>query len=310
MDEDERIRHTTQSANRFSAAVSAVSSSQTVEQRTVASENLRTQYVKVFDDNDRLFPNENMWWKKVLEETGSQLAQQFQNAKQIAVPAAAAVALCEKQQQRANIDEEMVAAKDDTIEKSSSSSFAPVAAAAAYAISNSVSSIANERYVIALKDGMVVNTEIVPNAASPTVLIGVKPGCDIEAGLSRLHAIVYIFPSLASVLVVDVGSMTGIRTLERSDKTKPLVSSKPEARAVLEFGLKERVVLSLGGCSIMLNPPQCVVCLDKPRCRQFQACLHFVTCADCASKLVECPICRARGRAVPAAALCSMPAKH
>jgi hypothetical protein len=58
------------------------------------------------------------------------------------------------------------------------------------------------------------------------VLVGRIPGCDIEMPIdlttvSRLHAVIFALPRHARIVVIDVGSFMGIRTIWRSGKAQP-----------------------------------------------------------------------------------------
>lgn len=100
------------------------------------------------------------------------------------------------------------------------------------------------------------------------VLVGRMPGCHLQAGMatasspedpaiSRLHAVVYYVPELLSVYVVDVGSLFGIRTVERSSELGREHSS-PNNRRVLVFRWNEHATLELGSnlYTLQLSPPR------------------------------------------------------
>ncbi len=135
--------------------------------------------------------------------------------------------------------------------------------------------------------------------------------CDVKLikehnGSSRLHAIVYFYPNhyvpnvtdpnKGVILVVDVGSMEGIRTISRPSG-KPKVDSLPRNRNILIFEWNESAVLQLATEKIVLTPKTCIICLSEPRTKKFQ-CGHYLTCETCALRLFQqhsptCPICRA-----------------
>lgn len=149
------------------------------------------------------------------------------------------------------------------------------------------------------------------------ILVGSWPGCDVELlfekcagdlGLSRLHLLIYWFPTLHKIWVVDVGSLFGVVTLKResvgasfsSDKPRlPCLSSTPDNRCVLEFDDTEYVLLELCAprpkvaSKLVLNPPLCIACCNAPRTVTLP-CGHHVTCEPCTLQLANsCPICRA-----------------
>jgi hypothetical protein len=129
-----------------------------------------------------------------------------------------------------------------------------------------------------------------------TVLIGRMSDCDVPlpkaaVDTSRVHAVVFLFPASRQVMVVDVGSASGIRTTKRSSGASVL-SSKPRERSILVFEWGEVAVLLLGSLQVCLNPKLCVICLEHPRALTFAACSHFVCCGACAAKVAFCPLCR------------------
>jgi hypothetical protein len=126
--------------------------------------------------------------------------------------------------------------------------------------------------------------------------VGRKLGCDVYrdiAAFSRLHAMFYIFPKANLLLVVDVGSQTGIKTLYRSNLEAPKQHSlPPNQRGILQFGLNENIILLLNEHKLVVNGKICQVCLDRPRQVVFEPCGHYLVCKVCARLLTQCSICR------------------
>jgi hypothetical protein len=128
------------------------------------------------------------------------------------------------------------------------------------------------------------------------ILIGRMPGCDIElyqyGGLvSRLHAIIFFAPEIDKIIVIDVGSLTGIKTFKRSTKNN-LESSLPNNRKVLVFEYNESFILDFNNLAkVIINPKECIICMEKPRNCLFN-CKHYSVCYKCSKKIKECPICR------------------
>jgi hypothetical protein len=126
------------------------------------------------------------------------------------------------------------------------------------------------------------------------ILVGTKDNCDVHmagcAGSSRLHAMIYPIPVLKKYFVVDIGSLSGIKTKARNQNAI-LNHSLPESRRVLEFEWDEIAVLTLGSHEIVINPKTCLVCLDNPRECTFD-CKHYVTCNKCSILVDSCPVCR------------------
>lgn len=125
------------------------------------------------------------------------------------------------------------------------------------------------------------------------ILVGRHIGCDVLFninGTSRLHTMVFPLPQFGKILVVDVGSLSGVETLKRSSE-QPLRHSRPTNREVLILDWNEVAVFKLGDTQICINPRECVICFDRPRHVTFN-CKHFLVCVDCASKITLCPLCR------------------
>lgn len=135
------------------------------------------------------------------------------------------------------------------------------------------------------------------------VLIGRKEGVDIlipRNGISRLHLILFQLPEFNMKIIVDVGSLRGLKTVCRAER-KQLVHSKPHERNVLVFGWSEPVVIQLGYDDaeprqhLTFDGKDCLICMQKARSKTL-SCGHFVSCADCLEAVVKstrcCPICR------------------
>lgn len=123
----------------------------------------------------------------------------------------------------------------------------------------------------------------------------------IETGnqTSRCHALVTKVND-SELLVIDPGSLTGIRTIKRSGGIPE--HSLPSARKALKFGGNERFVLRLGVAVVGFNldrtdgaessESECIVCMVNPAIDRLQ-CGHCVVCASCRARLATCPMCRA-----------------
>jgi hypothetical protein len=130
-------------------------------------------------------------------------------------------------------------------------------------------------------------------------MIGRLNGCDVRlleardlngTATSRLHSIVYLMPEFNIILVVDVGSATGIRTLKRGSNMD-LVDSLPDSRKIIILNWTEFAKLRFHTEDIVLNFKECVVCTEKPREHMFN-CGHYCVCKGCSDKLMTCPLCR------------------
>lgn len=121
-------------------------------------------------------------------------------------------------------------------------------------------------------------------------------------GTSRLHAIIRRFGN--QLVVVDVGSYSGIRLVERSVDGAPCERSKSGDRRPLIIGIHEHAIFTLGpNLRMTVNPKECVLMLSL-RCtgtRDFRGqCGHFICCGQCAidwrmhsNQGETCPQCRA-----------------
>ena len=81
--------------------------------------------------------------------------------------------------------------------------------------------------------------------------------------------------------------------MSRSGKEKPL-HSVPNSRRVLRFDLDETFVLRFGGSEtskLIVNPKECIICMDRPREHRFSSCNHCVVCSSCSSELQMCQLC-------------------
>lgn len=107
----------------------------------------------------------------------------------------------------------------------------------------------------------------------------------------------FVLSSPNELMVIDPGSIGGIRVVSRSSGL-PCEHSLPDDRKVLKFRIDETVCLRLGYGSIMvqLNAKPCVVCLDLRRDVRLP-CGHAVLCHACARHLRRsgqpCPVCNA-----------------
>ena len=103
-----------------------------------------------------------------------------------------------------------------------------------------------------------------------------------------LQCLIYFFPSKGKIVVVDLGSLMGVKTKYRSTD-EPCVNSLPEARNILIFDREETVILELCSKQISINPKECLICMDAPRELKFQ-CGHHVVCSKCYDSIVICPL--------------------
>jgi hypothetical protein len=130
-----------------------------------------------------------------------------------------------------------------------------------------------------------------------TIMVGRKDGCDIlfssVSGCSRMHAIIYFIPELNKIVVADMGSLMGIKTIQRSNTNKVVEHSTMINRKLIIFDYDESAILECGEQIVTISPKECIICMNRQRdCRL--ACGHFVTCKGCADKIPHnrCCVCR------------------
>jgi hypothetical protein len=131
------------------------------------------------------------------------------------------------------------------------------------------------------------------NSSDRVIFVGRSEGCNINLECtctSRIHALIYLLPEMDTILVVDVGSQSGIKTVSRSSGQE-IMHSLPYKRNVLSFKWNEIVILELGIKKIVLNCKDCLICMEKPRSYKF-SCNHYAVCDSCVNKITTCPICR------------------
>ena len=68
--------------------------------------------------------------------------------------------------------------------------------------------------------------------------------------ISRLHVILLLISDM--IFILDTGSYNGIKTIYRSDKTKPLEHSTIDRRQTLKFHISERVDLIIGKYELVI----------------------------------------------------------
>lgn len=138
------------------------------------------------------------------------------------------------------------------------------------------------------------------------VLLGRLQGCDVRLPsnnhfLSRLHAVIVPLPTLGLTMVADIGSANGLSlqsheasaALPEPSAVSSSSSDASERRRILLLGHGKSAVLTLlPNFLVVVEPRECVVCLEKPRAVTFQSCHHFAVCHDCARKLAGCPLCQ------------------
>jgi len=123
------------------------------------------------------------------------------------------------------------------------------------------------------------------------ILIGRSNLFDIDVpvlgnSVSRLHALIVKVTTHDNrdlFAIVDFWSRHGTRVHKRS--------SKPANRSVIYVSATDPFIMEIGDEKIQFNTKECIVCLNNPRNRVFDACRHFVVCSECAHNLTKCPLC-------------------
>ena len=122
--------------------------------------------------------------------------------------------------------------------------------------------------------------------------------CDIvlrssnDTNVSRIHIIIIPIPNEKKYALIDVGSFYGIKIVKKGD-TVVDESSLPNSRRVLFVSFDEFAVVQTGSDFIVINPKECVICMEKPRGVMLH-CGHNVVCPECSRQIAQCPVCRAQ----------------
>lgn len=111
--------------------------------------------------------------------------------------------------------------------------------------------------------------------------------------VSRLMCLVYLPqkqgpPEQRKFVVVDLGSLGGIKTIIRSRPDMPCESSLPGARRMLTFDADETFRLQHGNVTLTFNP--CWKCEKNPKTVK-TACGHTSVCNSCLATNNHCDTC-------------------
>jgi hypothetical protein len=128
------------------------------------------------------------------------------------------------------------------------------------------------------------------------VSIGRRSGCDIVVRneyLSRVAALIYLLPQFKQVLVVDVGSVSGLKMVDRNRAESTLAKTMFFDRNVIALDWQESSGFELGcGNSFTVRPQWCVICMAQPREVRLNPCRHYILCVRCANRVKTCPWCK------------------
>jgi len=149
-------------------------------------------------------------------------------------------------------------------------------------------------FCIKLGQGDATSYKEFPVPTSPCITVGRMEHTDLGTGydvtLSRLHVVFFPLASLGKTIICDVGSLSGIKMVERSGNSE-CVSSLPQNRTVIVTEYGETCIFQLGDVEMVVAPKECIICMERPRGIYFEPCNHFICCEVCASKVIKCPIC-------------------
>ena len=136
----------------------------------------------------------------------------------------------------------------------------------------------------------------------PIIVIGRKSNSDVKLDsnndqFSRISAIIMFFQK--KTVVIDVGSLYGIKTLTRTDNTKELEHSVSDIRKPIIFDSSESFTLKFGSDDLdrelstcLIKPKLCGSCLTNVANVKYATCGHSITCFKCSKNLLCCPLCR------------------
>jgi hypothetical protein len=244
-----------------------------------AGDQLREIYLEIFRKQEREHLQQPNWWKEQFLKSGEELQKDL-----LATSQASALLSAVDTQMNGSVS---AATNDQAMQPNTNNN------------NSNAGTAFEDEFSVGIQEQLHC---FLPRDKS-VITIGRYPGCDIlpsaqymNDAMSRLHAIVYLFPMIGIVLVVDVGSFTGIVTVKRASTTAQCISSVPSLRQVLSFGWKEGVLLRLGTFTVQLWAKACVVCLSRPRNQTFAQCRHYCVCEQCVQRLDKCPVCRTSRR--------------
>lgn len=135
----------------------------------------------------------------------------------------------------------------------------------------------------------------------PIIVIGRKSQSDVKLDpnndqFSRISAIIMFFQK--KTVVIDVGSLYGIKTLTRSNNDQLEHSISTERKPIV-FDSSESFTLKFGSddldkelSSCLIKPKLCGNCLTNVVNVKYTTCGHTITCLKCSKNLLCCPLCR------------------
>jgi len=118
--------------------------------------------------------------------------------------------------------------------------------------------------------------------------------------LSRIHAMLCVVTHQDGrqlVVVLDWWSLYGTTIAGTTH------CSLPDDRRVLIAPADQTFVLELGvlqsrPLTVVVNAPECLICMERPRTELFETCGHLVACRPCLMRMfvdksvIDCPVCR------------------
>jgi hypothetical protein len=241
---------------------------------------LRKAYLKIFEEATSQKP---LWWKQQLILAGENVLQKMLH---VEVPK--------------NEPVSQSSAIASAAAASSSSEVSSQALTEPYDMDSSENATSSEDYL-----SVWCNGKSYSYPSQRMIAVGMEIGCDIlitgklyrpmprTAGVvSRVHAIIFQFKELNKVYIVDVGSQSGIKLIERGPSLEKRDPINPFA---FSLHSKETACFQLGPIELTVNPRTCLICMNSPRTRQFVTCHHYVACDNCVLRLTKCPLCRTVG---------------
>jgi hypothetical protein len=117
--------------------------------------------------------------------------------------------------------------------------------------------------------------------------------CSKHELISRVHIVIFSFPELNKLYIIDMSFDGSITQLERNGNSKTKQSVNPRV-CTLNFKESAKLEFGCGLIEIQVNPILCFRCKRELCSYKFKSCEHLASCDNCVRKMLVCPICNCR----------------
>jgi len=117
--------------------------------------------------------------------------------------------------------------------------------------------------------------------------------------VSRLHF--FCFATEKHLYVIDLASLLGMHVTTGTNLIQAVgrkYQSKEGSRRIFKFQKDGKISFQCGEIEFHFNPKACNICNNKRETYRSKVCHHLVGCESCASRLRDCPHCRANLRSL------------